>query len=339
MTINDKQFGNNQTVQFNRFKTGTLYIKQFTKEHEKHEDSETKFLAKYDFIPQEDFQTTLTFDLENLYDSVMKKAGLAGQVANFVGGVSFSDSDGYSSKFRNMPAQKSFSCVINDSVTLNFRYGLYREYNAQTEVVNPICNIVKTFAPRLKYNDGNDTKGNYIVQGPYASTLRLIKGALPENGEQAATGLVDLLKSDSVNAGITSLINKFEDAVKNSLGSTKMKYLNIRIGKFTWSYIVPKSISWKFDTSNVDEKGNPMSGQITLSGLQFIYAPVQIITALDGNDVTGFFNFNEGVIGDLYTTPATKSDSSEIAAQQSSTQGETNTSTTSSNKWLPWSKG
>lgn len=322
-TILNTQFNTPNTKQFNKFKTGTLYIKQLAKDTEVPKIDDTEVLAKYDFIPQEDFQTTLTFDLENLYDSVMKKTGLTGQVANAVGGISFSDSDGYSSKFRNMPAQKSFSCTINDSVTLQFRYGLYREYNAKTEVVNPICNIVKTFAPKLKYNDG-DTKGNYIVQGPYASTLRLIKGALPEEGLHPVKGFTDLLKTTSengVNAGITSIINKFENAVQGSLESTKMKYLNIRVGKFIWSYIVPKSIGWKFDTSNVDEKGNPMSGQITLSGLQFIYAPVQIIKELNGDDVTGFFNFNEGIIGNLFTTPQTSSDPSETPAQSSNTGG------------------
>lgn len=329
--ILNTQFNNSKTKQFNRYKTGTLYIKQFTKDRKTPSDSESEsdsnsdktLLAKYDFIPQEDFQTTLTFDLENLYDSVMKKAGLAGQITNAIGGISFSDSDGYSSKFRNMPAQKSFSCVINDSVTLNFRYGLYREYNARSEVVNPICDIVKTFAPRLKYND-SDTKGNYIVQGPYASTLRLIKGAVKEEGFNPVKGFADILKEtgeNGVNAGITSLIYKFETIMNDSLDSTNMKYLNIRVGKFIWSYIVPKSISWKFDTSNVDENGNPMSGQIILSGLQFIYAPVQIIQTAGGKDVTGFFNFNEGIIGDLFTTPRTKSDTSEKAAQSSSTDG------------------
>lgn len=277
-------------VQFNWYKTGTLYVMEMKDKNGKNDKS----LATYDFIPQEDFQTTLQFELDNLYDKVMSKAGLVKQVTDLLA-TAFDDADGYSTRYRNIPAQKSFSCVINDSVTLNFRYGLYRKYDAKVEVVNPICKLVKEFAPKLYYNEKNTTdKDNFLVKGPYASTARILKGAIDKDSSPGV--ITEWAKIE--NLSISTAINKFEETVEKSLAGTNMKYLNIRVGKFTWKYIVPKSIGWKFDTSNVDEKGNPMSGQITLSGLQFIYAPVQ----LENEPSKGFFSFGEGNIGDLRKT-------------------------------------
>ncbi len=275
---------NQEPLQFSFYKTGTLSMYKMQK------DKKDEPIAIYDFIPEDDFQTTLQFELDNLYDKVMSKTGLPGQAVNLLA-TAFDDADGYSTRYRNIPAQKSFSCTINDSVTLKFRYGLYRDYNAKTEVVTPICTLIKEFAPTLQYKEGG--KNNYLVKGPYASTARILKGA--GNSE----GLIADLKNKNESA-ISKVINAFETVVDNSLEDTNMKYLNIRIGKFTWMYLVPKSISWKFDTSNVDENGNPMSGTLTLSGLQFIYAPVQI----EGTDNAGFFNFNsdnanKNIIGDL----------------------------------------
>jgi len=299
-TKSDHEKGGNP-LQYNKYKIGKVSIYQGN-----------THLGSYDFIPQDDFQTTLQFELINLFESVMKGAGLPADISNIIGTTAFADADGFSSRFRNTPAQKSFSCTINDSVVLKFRYGLFREFNAQKEVVNPICSIIKLFAP--VYN-----KETHMVSGPYASTLRVLKGAVnsiedalktePDTnaggkkggagGADSGTkqGLITKLSSNMANT-ISKFIDEYDTVVEDTYLGDKglLKYLNIQVGKFTWKYIVPKSISWKFDTSNVDEKGNPMSGELTLGGLQFIYTPVQIEGGKEG-----FFNFAEGAIGDLNT--------------------------------------
>lgn len=110
----------------------------------------------------------------------------------------------------------------------------------------------------------------------------------PTEGDQIGEivddlGNIDFNDDTSKDGLATKLINALDelagkmyaayDSFIRDKSGDKGIFFDLTIGGVTYTNLFASGISWKFDTSEVDVNGRPLSGTVTLSGIKFVMLP------------------------------------------------------------------
>lgn len=179
---------------------------------------------------------------------------------------------------------------MQGDITFNFHFGQAGLFSGLEEVVKPIYALVSMFAI------GDKTSAHAFGDLPFPSQAQFVinqlssavqsitgEGNLAENVKSAFKGGQEVSPSENGAVSAASgavavaakVYNMYFDAVTAGgqaiFQNKKLKYnlAYMQLGNFTYGPLIVKDFSWKFDMSNIDEEGMPISGSVTLGGLQY----------------------------------------------------------------------
>lgn len=204
-------------------------------------------------------------------------------------------------KYKNVLVLKDISAFgLPNSFTFIFNYGSAGLFSCEEEVVRPIIALAKLYAPTRKNKDDTFVEGivpsnEYALSKAGKLIVEYLKNNITNNDyNQASTKTSDEnndqnSESEEVSAvkGLTNFagsaagkvadfLTKVQskiylatnDAARDILNSDRYKFVTLRMGRLVLPSMVPQTIKWKFDFSQVDEYGFPYKGEFTFDGLQ-----------------------------------------------------------------------
>lgn len=252
------------------------------------------------FLQMEDPKIEIGIEqtFENLWDKVLsnkivsfvdKAATDARMLSSAVSGNSDNSKAGKGfPKYRNVMVLKDVSTLnLPSTLAFTFNYGSAGLYSCEQEVVRPILALAKLYAPR---NEGNFEYGNAPTT-EYGLTLvgqkiismiknsaKSVDSALSSGksdddsggGGESLTGLTGMAKAaaNTLTHLQEQLYDAINDAAKSIVDGGKYRTLTLRIGRFVLPSMLPATVKFTFDFTQVDEYGFPYKGTITFDGLQ-----------------------------------------------------------------------
>lgn len=252
------------------------------------------------FLQMEDPKIEIGIEqtFENLWDKVLsnkivsfvdKAATDARMLSSAVSGNSDNSKAGKGfPKYRNVMVLKDVSTLnLPSTLAFTFNYGSAGLYSCEQEVVRPILALAKLYAPR---NEGNFEYGNaptteygltlvgqkiisMIKNGAKSVDSALSSGKSDDDssgGGESLTGLTGMAKAaaDTLTHLQEQLYDAINDAAKSIVDGGKYRTLTLRIGRFVLPSMLPATVKFTFDFTQVDEYGFPYKGTITFDGLQ-----------------------------------------------------------------------
>jgi hypothetical protein len=204
------------------------------------------------------------------------------------GGKQTGNSNGkFVSKYSKLPAWKGSTGLTGmNQLTFKFRFGQAGLFDAWEEVVKPVLALGSTYAPYF-------ASGNYM-QGPLPTIqyylINMGRHLLGDIKAAAAEGFASLIpenpfenkepKSDNgvakmqeALAVLTNLQRKIYEAVDSAIADTlaqsNLRSFYFTVGeKLSMGPFTAKGASMSFDFTQVDERGYPYQGSVTLNGME-----------------------------------------------------------------------
>lgn len=255
------------------------------------------------FLQMEDpkIEVGIEQTFENLWDKVLsnkivsfvdKAATDARMLSSAVSGNSENSKAGKGfPKYRNVMVLKDVSTLnLPSTLAFTFNYGSAGLYSCEQEVVRPILALAKLYAPQNieNFEYGNAPTTEYGLTKVGQKIISMIKdgaasvdNALNSNssssnedggggGGESLTGLTKM--ANTAADFLTNLQEQLYEAINNAaesiLDSGKYRTLTLRIGRFVLPSMLPATVKFTFDFTQVDEYGFPYKGTITFDGLQ-----------------------------------------------------------------------
>lgn len=195
------------------------------------------------------------------------------------------------SRLENFPIldPDSTTALAPTSIQLEFTLGCGNYFDGEIEVVRPIAAIENTIAPTI--TDDREMlapmgSGSQFMALMWGATASALGGVLDAAGS-ALAGAADAITSSGGNImnGMQQAVSELGDlgwnVQKNILKSKELAIaalanyttvLFIRLGNSTVGPFIVEGCNHMFDYSQVDEKGYPYKGTLTLN-LKYIFRP------------------------------------------------------------------
>lgn len=216
-------------------------------------------------------------------DARMLSSALSGNSENSKAGKGFP-------KYRNVMVLKDVSTLnLPSTLAFTFNYGSAGLYSCEQEVVRPILALAKLYAPQnvenFEYGNAPTTEYGLTIVG--RNIISMIKTAAQSvdtalssgksnddndggGGGESLKGLTSM--ADEAAKFLTGLQEQLYEAINNAakdiLDSGKYRTLTLRVGRFVLPSMLPATVKFTFDFTQVDEYGFPYKGTITFDGLQ-----------------------------------------------------------------------
>jgi hypothetical protein len=208
------------------------------------------------------------------------------------------------SRFSALPAWTGGSGLIGpSSFKFNFQFGQAGLFSAEEEVVKPILALASRFAPYTLKGFPNYLKGPMPTVAEYLVKVAVnLASSVTQNISEAAQNALRPPSSPSLPTGeepppepqptkkeagaaaVTAFntavdkLTKFQQNLLTQIDASIQSVMNeegqdmsvfwIQCGQMSIGPFYSKKTKWDFDFTNVDERGYPTAGSITLDGIE-----------------------------------------------------------------------
>jgi hypothetical protein len=204
------------------------------------------------------------------------------------------------SAYQEVPAYKDTSVLgVPNSLTFSFSFGQYGNFSGARDVVLPILSIAKLFTPTRDTNSSTTTDyplptaasmvGSVLgaAQGINIPALDEVNNPPPSEETDPSTEANEVKEAAELNRSIdienavfhrvSKIVEVYDKTVVPGFYSGKSSLCRFEIGSISSPVFSLGSVEFNFNFADMDDDGFPMSGTLTLGGLETLSMATQDI--------------------------------------------------------------